>query len=71
MMSLETAAEGVEEKKQSPKCGRLVFRGVELAYLNIDGEFLLPLAELLALILPSTPRTTLFTRMEKMKVRRH
>lgn len=70
-MSEETAAEGEEEKKHSPKCGRLVFRGVELAYLNIDGEFLLPLAELLALILPSTPRTTLFTRMEKMKVRRH
>ncbi|PFX26761.1 uncharacterized protein LOC111328549 [Stylophora pistillata] len=71
MMSEETAAGEVEEKKHSPKCGRLVFRGVELAYLNIDGEFLLPLAELLALILPSTPRTTLFTRMEKMKVRRH
>lgn len=59
------------EDKELPKCGRLVFRGVELAYLNIDGEFMLPLAELLALVLPSTPRTTLFTRMEKMKVRRH
>lgn len=72
-MSTETAPdpEETKEKKQQPQCGRLVFRGVELAYLNIDGEFLLPLAELLALILPSTPRTTLFTRMEKMKVRRH
>lgn len=59
------------EDKELPKCGRLVFRGVELAYLNIGGEFMLPLAELLALVLPSTPRTTLFTRMEKMKVRRH
>lgn len=42
------------EDKELPKCGRLVFRGVELAYLNIDGEFMLPLAELLALVLPST-----------------
>ncbi|XP_078376101.1 uncharacterized protein LOC144659516 [Oculina patagonica] len=70
-MSTETAPEGTEEEKQLPQCGRVVFRGVELAYLNIDGEYMLPLAELLALVLPSTPRTTLFTRMEKMKVRRH
>ena len=67
-MSIEPAA---EVQKELPKCGRLVFRGVELAYLNIDGEYMLPLAELLALVLPTTPRTTLFTRMEKMKVRRH
>ena len=67
-MSVEPAA---EVQKELPKCGRLVFRGVELAYLNIDGEYMLPLAELLALVLPTTPRTTLFTRMEKMKVRRH
>jgi len=67
-MSTETAP---EQQKERPKCGRLVFRGVELAYLNIDGEYMLPLAELLALVLPTTPRTTLFTRMEKMKVRRH
>lgn len=67
-MSTEAALEG---EKVLPQCGRLVFRGVELAYLNIDGEYMLPLAELLALVLPSTPRTTLFTRMEKMKVRRH
>ena len=59
------------EDKELPTCGRLVFRGVELAYLNVDGEFMLPLAELLASVLPTTPRTTLFTRMEKMKVRRH
>ena len=68
-MSIEPAAE--VQKELLPKCGRLVFRGVELAYLNIDGEYMLPLAELLALVLPTTPRTTLFTRMEKMKVRRH
>lgn len=67
-MSIEPAA---EVQKELPKCGRLVFRGVELAYLNIDGEYMLPLAELLALVLPTTPRATLFTRMEKMKVRRH
>ena len=67
-MSIEPAA---EVQKELPKCGRLVFRGVELAYLNIDGEYMLPLAELLALVLPTTPRTTVFTRMEKMKVRRH
>ena len=67
-MSIEPAA---EVQKELPNCGRLVFRGVELAYLNIDGEYMLPLAELLALVLPTTPRTTLFTRMEKMKVRRH
>lgn len=71
MMSTETAPEETEEDKQLPQCGRLVFRGAELAYLNIDGEYMMPLAELLALVLPSTPRTTLFTRMEKMKVRRH
>lgn len=70
-MSVEPVPEETEEGKQLPQCGRLVFRGVELAYLNIDGEYMLPLAELLALVLPSTPRTTLFTRMEKMKVRRH
>ena len=70
-MSTEPAPEQTLEEKQVPRCGRLVFRGVELAYLNIDGEYMLPLAELLALVLPSTPRTTLFTRMEKMKVRRH
>ena len=70
-MSTESVLEGTEDEKQHPQCGRLVFRGVELAYLNIDGEYMLPLAELLALVLPSTPRTTLFTRMEKMKVRRH
>lgn len=64
-MSIDSAPD------EHPKCGRLEFRGVEVAYLNIDGEFMLPLAELLALVLPSTPRTTLFTRMEKMKVRRH
>ena len=67
-MSIEPAA---EVQKELPKCGRLVFRGVELAYLNIDGEYMLPLAELLALVLPTTPRATVFTRMEKMKVRRH
>ena len=67
-MSIEPAA---EVQKELPRCGRLVFRGVELAYLNVDGEYMLPLAELLALVLPTTPRTTLFTRMEKMKVRRH
>ena len=67
-MSIELAA---EVQKELPKCGRLVFRGVELAYLNIDGEYMLPLAELLALVLPTTPRATVFTRMEKMKVRRH
>lgn len=70
-MSMEPVLEQRVEEKQVPQCGRLVFRGVELAYLNIDGEYMLPLAELLALVLPSTPRTTLFTRMEKMKVRRH
>lgn len=70
-MSTETVPEETVEEKQLPQCGRVVFRGVELAYLNIDGEYMLPLAELLALVLPSTPRTTLFTRMEKMKVRRH
>lgn len=71
MMTAEPAPEETVEEKQAPLCGRLVFRGVELAYLNIDGEYMLPLAELLALVLPTTPRTTLFTRMEKMKVRRH
>ena len=70
-MTTEPATEEAVEEKQVPLCGRLVFRGVELAYLNIDGEYMLPLAELLALVLPTTPRTTLFTRMEKMKVRRH
>ena len=70
-MTAEPAPEETLEEKKVPLCGRLVFRGVELAYLNIDGEFMLPLAELLALVLPTTPRTTLFTRMEKMKVRRH
>ena len=65
------STEPAPEQPGLPKCGRLVFRGVELAYLNIDGEYMLPLAELLALVLPTTPRTTLFTRMEKMKVRRH
>lgn len=71
-LEVEMNAEPAPEKdKELPTCGRLVFRGVELAYLNIDGEYMLPLAELLALVLPSTPRTTLFTRMEKMKVRRH
>lgn len=71
-LEVEMSADSAPEmEKELPKCGRLVFRGVELAYLNIDGEYMLPLAELLALILPSTPRTTLFTRMEKMKVRRH
>ena len=70
-MSHTTAEEEENQPKQLPQCGRLVFRGVELAYLNIDGEYMMPLAELLALVLPSTPRTTLFTRMEKMKVRRH
>lgn len=70
-MTTEPAPEETVEEKQLPQCGRLVFRGVELAYLNIDGEYMLPLAELLALVLPTTPRTTLFTRMEKMKVRRH
>ena len=71
MMTTEPASEETVVEKQAPLCGRLVFRGVELAYLNIDGEYMLPLAELLALVLPTTPRTTLFTRMEKMKVRRH
>ena len=52
-MSIDSAPD------EPPKCGRLEFRGVEVAYLNIDGEFMLPLAELLALVLPSTPRTTL------------
>lgn len=70
-MTTEPATEETVEEKQVPLCGRLVFRGVELAYLNIDGEYMLPLAELLALVLPTTPRTTLFTRMEKMKVHRH
>ena len=70
-MTTEPATKETVEEKQVPLCGRLVFRGVELAYLNIDGEYMLPLAELLALVLPTTPRTTLFTRMEKMKVRRH
>ena len=70
-MTTEPVTEETVEEKQVPLCGRLVFRGVELAYLNIDGEYMLPLAELLALVLPTTPRTTLFTRMEKMKVRRH
>ena len=70
-MTAEPAPEETVEETQVPLCGRLVFRGVELAYLNIDGEYMLPLAELLALVLPTTPRTTLFTRMEKMKVRRH
>lgn len=72
LLEVEMSADSAPEmEKELPKCGRLVFRGVELAYLNIDGEYMLPLAELLALVLPSTPRTTLFTRMEKMKVRRH
>ena len=70
-MTAEPAPEETVKEKEVPLCGRLVFRGVELAYLNIDGEYMLPLAELLALVLPTTPRTTLFTRMEKMKVRRH
>lgn len=32
------------------KCGRLEFRGVEVVYLNIDGEFMLFLVELLVLV---------------------
>ena len=70
---------GFEDSEQSmttgtdlmPECGRLVFRGVELAYLNINGKKMLPLAEMLALVFRSTPRTTLFTRMEKIKARRY
>lgn len=53
------------------KCGRLEFRGVEVVYLNIDGEFMLFLVELLVLVLLLIFRIMLFIRMEKMKVCRY
>lgn len=61
------------ETPQNPElsCGKFVYRGKELAYLNIGGEQMLSLAQLLSTFFPVTPRTTLFTRMEKIRARRH
>ena len=61
------------ETPQNPElsCGKFLFRGKELAYLNIGGEQMLSLAQLLSTFFSVTPRTTLFTRMEKIRARRH
>ena len=71
--TLESMTTGLKETEPNsiPECGRLVFRGVELAYLIINGKQMLPLAEMLALVFSTTPRTTLFTRMEKINAGRH
>ena len=62
-----------QKSAQEPElsCGQVLFRGKELAYLNIGGEQMLSLAQLLSTFFPVTPRTTLFTRMEKIQARRH
>lgn len=59
------------EEGQREICGRYNYRQADLSYLLIDGERMFPLAELLASLFSNTARTTLFTRMEKIKTRRH
>ena len=59
------------QEGEQRNCGRYIFREADLAYLLIDGEKMFPLAELLASLFSNTARTTLFTRMEKIKTRRH
>lgn len=51
--------------------GRVPFKGVNMTFLTVKGHQMFTLNEILEKLFPNTPRTTVCTRMEKMKAFRH
>ena len=54
-----------------PRVGRMLFRGVDMVFLTVNGHRMLTLHEILEMLVPSTPRSTFCARVEKMNALRH
>lgn len=51
--------------------GRMLFKGVDLAFITVDEHQMFALNEILDKLLPTTPRTTVCARLERMNAPRH